>query len=221
MEEIIIKNPQQTSMINEDYFFKIIVLGDCAVGKSNILSKYSKNIFNKSSKSTIGVELVTKYFKYENKIIKVNIWDTAGQERFTSIITTYYKGAKGALLVYDMTKKKTFDNIDNWLKELISINSNKISISLIGNKSDLSLLREVSKKDAQAKADKFGIKFYETSALDSSNIKEAFEDMIKDIYIKTKNNFYTNNNDNRFGLDLNKANNNEKQDDDNICGCNF
>ena len=120
-----------------------------------------------------------------------------------------------------MTKKKTFDNIDNWLKELISINSNKISISLIGNKSDLSLLREVSKKDAQAKADKFGIKFYETSALDSSNIKEAFEDMIKDIYIKTKNNFYTNNNDNRFGLDLNKANNNEKQDDDNICGCNF
>ena len=108
MEEIIINNSQQTYMINEDYFFKIIVLGDCAVGKSNILSKYSKNIFNKSSKSTIGVELVTKFFKYENKIIKVNIWDTAGQERFTSIITTYYKGAKGALLVYDITKKKNF-----------------------------------------------------------------------------------------------------------------
>ena len=91
MEEIIINNSQQTSMINEDYFFKIIVLGDCAVGKSNILSKYSKNIFNKSSKSTIGVELVTKFFKYENKIIKVNIWDTAGQEKFTSLIPTYYK----------------------------------------------------------------------------------------------------------------------------------
>ena len=221
MEEIFI-NPQQTVTINEDYLFKIIVLGDCAVGKSNILSKYSKNIFNKSSKSTIGVELVTKYFKYDNKIIKVNIWDTAGQERFTSIITTYYKGAKGALLVYDITRKKTFDNIDNWLKELISINSNKMSVSLIGNKSDLSLLRQVSKNDAQKKADKFGIKFYETSALDSSNIKKAFEDTIIDIYTKTKNNYYTNNrnNNNGFELDLNKVNNG-KQDDDNLCGCNF
>ena len=221
MEEIFI-NPQQTVTINEDYLFKIILLGDCAVGKSNILSKYSKNIFNKSSKSTIGVELVTKYFKYDNKIIKVNIWDTAGQERFTSIITTYYKGAKGALLVYDITRKKTFDNIDNWLKELISINSNKMSVSLIGNKSDLSLLRQVSKNDAQKKADKFGIKFYETSALDSSNIKKAFEDTIIDIYTKTKNNYYTNNrnNNNGFELDLNKVNNG-KQDDDNLCGCNF
>lgn len=222
MEEIYIKNPQQVSAINEDYLFKIIVLGDCAVGKSNILSKYSKNVFNKSSKSTIGVELITKFFRYENKIIKVNIWDTAGQERFTSMITTYYKGAKGALLVYDITRKITFDNIDNWLKELISINSNKISICLIGNKNDLSLLRQVSKKDAQIKANKYGIKFYETSALDSSNIKFAFEELIKDIYIKTKNNFYTDNNKNNgFGLDLNKMNNSGIKDDDNICGCNF
>lgn len=222
MEEIYVKNPQQVSAINEDYLFKIIVLGDCAVGKSNILSKYSKNVFNKSSKSTIGVELITKFFRYENKIIKVNIWDTAGQERFTSMITTYYKGAKGALLVYDITRKITFDNIDNWLKELISINSNKISICLIGNKNDLSLLRQVSKKDAQIKANKYGIKFYETSALDSSNIKFAFEELIKDIYIKTKNNFYTDNNKNNgFGLDLNKMNNSGIKDDDNICGCNF
>ena len=222
MEEIYVKNPQQISAINEDYLFKIIVLGDCAVGKSNILSKYSKNIFNKSSKSTIGVELITKFFRYENKIIKVNIWDTAGQERYTSMITTYYKGAKGALLVYDITRKITFDNIDNWLKELISINSNKISICLIGNKNDLRLLRQVSQKDAQIKANKYGIKFYETSALDSSNIKNAFEELIKDIYIKTKNNFYTDNNKNNgFGLDLNKMNNSGMKDDDNNCGCNF
>jgi len=191
MEEIIVKSPHQISSINEDYLFKIIVLGDCAVGKSNILSQYSKNIFNKSSKSTIGVELFTKFFRYEGKIIKVNIWDTAGQERFTSMITTYYKGAKGALLVYDITRKYTFDNIDKWLRELVSINSNNISMTLIGNKSDLSLLRQVSKNEAQFKANKYGIKFYETSALDSSNIKHAFEDMIKDIYIKTKNGFYS------------------------------
>ena len=127
MEEIKLKFPKQTETINEDYLFKIIVLGDCAVGKSNILSKYSKNIFNKSSKSTIGVELFTKFYKYENKIIKVNIWDTAGQERLTSMITTYYKGAKGALLVYDITRENTFKNIDIWLGELISINSDKIT----------------------------------------------------------------------------------------------
>ena len=219
MEEINIKSPRKIESINEDYIFKIIVLGDCAVGKSNIISKYSKNIFNKSSKSTIGVELITKFYKYDGKIIKVNIWDTAGQERFTSMITTYYKGAKGAFLVYDITRKNTFNNIDNWLKELISINSNKINIILIGNKNDLTLLRKVSKNEAQLKANKYGIKFYETSALDSSNIKNIFEDMIKDIYIKTKNNYYNEESYiNKYGFDLNKQNYKNK-DDDNICGC--
>ena len=224
MEEIFINNSQKNESINEDYSFKIIVLGDCAVGKSNILSKYSKNIFNKSSKSTIGVELITKFFKYEDKIIKINIWDTAGQERYTSMITTYYKGAKGALLVYDITRKNTFDNIDNWLKELITINSNNISMCLIGNKSDLSLLRKVEKEKAQEKANKYGIKFYETSALDSSNIKYAIEELIKDIYIKTKNGLYNNGDKNyRFGLELNSQNynNGAPGDDDSICGCNF
>ena len=222
MEEIKLKFPKQTETINEDYLFKIIVLGDCAVGKSNILSKYNKNIFNKSSKSTIGVELFTKFYKYENKIIKVNIWDTAGQERFTSMITTYYKGAKGALLVYDITRRNTFNNIDNWLKELIAINSDKISIMLIGNKNDLSLLRRVSKSEAQYKANKYGIKFYETSALDSSNINHAFEDLIKDIYIKTKNNYYSyDENYKKYnGFGLNKLNKQKKEEDDSFCGCN-
>ena len=219
MEEIIIKSPIQMSSLNEDYLFKIIVLGDCAVGKSNIISKYSKNIFNRSSKSTIGVELITKFYKYDDKLIKVNIWDTAGQERFTSMITTYYKGAKGAFLVYDITRKYTFNNIDNWLKELISINSNRINIILIGNKSDLSLLRKVSKNEAKEKADKYGIKFYETSALDSTNIKNIFEEMIKDIYIKTKNNFYKDEiNNSKYNFDLNKQMNKNKEDES-ICGC--
>ena len=219
MEEIIIKSPIQMSSLNEDYLFKIIVLGDCAVGKSNIISKYSKNIFNRSSKATIGVELITKFYKYDDKLIKVNIWDTAGQERFTSMITTYYKGAKGAFLVYDITRKYTFNNIDNWLKELLSINSNRINIILIGNKNDLSLLRKVSKNEAKEKADKYGIKFYETSALDSTNIKNIFEEMIKDIYIKTKNNFYKDEiNNSKYNFDLNKQMN-KNIEDENICGC--
>ena len=142
------------------------------------------------------------------------------------MITTYYKGAKGALLVYDITRKNTFDNVDNWLKELISINSSNICVILIGNKSDLSLLRKVKKEKAQEKADKYGIKFYETSALDSSNIKHAMEDLIKDIYYKTKNGLYNNENKSdryRFGFELNtQYNSNRAQgDDDSICGCNF
>ena len=224
MEEIKIKFPHQMESINEDYLFKIIVLGDCAVGKSNILSKYSKNIFNKSSKSTIGVELFTKFYKYENKILKVNIWDTAGQERFTSMITTYYKGAKGALLVYDITRAKSFEFADKLIKEMRQKIGNIVPIILVGNKSDLSLLRRVSKNEAKYKANKYGIKFYETSALDSSNINHAFEDLIKDIYIKTKNNYYSY--DEKYkkhaGFDLNKLNKQKKQndEDDSFCGCN-
>ena len=224
MEEIRIKSSQQMETINEDYLFKIIVLGDCAVGKSNILSKYSKNIFNKSSKSTIGVELVTKYYKIENKIIKVNIWDTAGQERFTSMITTYYKGAKGALLVYDITRENTFKNIDIWLRELISINSDKISLVLIGNKCDLTLLRKVSQKEAQLKANKYKIKFYETSALDSTSINRVFEDLIKEIYIKTKNNYFKDannysNNKYNSGFGLSRQMSQKRDEDDSICNC--
>ena len=222
MEEITLRPASQPTI--EDYLFKIVVLGDCAVGKSNILSRYNKNIFNKSSKSTIGVELYTKYFKCENKIIKVNIWDTAGQERFTSMITTYYKGTKGALLVYDITRRNTFENIDKWLKELISLNSNNISIILIGNKNDLSLLRRVSKGEAMEKARKYGIKFFETSALDSSNIKTAFEEMIKDIYIKTKNGVFKENEKyGGFGLktSINSSNKyNESDEENSFCGCN-
>ena len=219
MEEITLRHASQSTI--EDYLFKIVVLGDCAVGKSNILSRYNKNIFNKSSKSTIGVELYTKYFKCENKIIKVNIWDTAGQERFTSMITTYYKGTKGALLVYDITRRNTFENIDKWLKELISLNSNNISIILIGNKNDLSLLRRVSKGEAKEKARKYGLKFYETSALDSSNIKTAFEEMIKDIYIKTKNGvFKENEKHGGFGLKTSiNSKYNEDSEENSFCGC--
>ena len=221
MEEIFIRPPQQSLI--EDYLFKIVVLGDCAVGKSNILSRYNKNVFNKSSKSTIGVELFTKYFKYEGKIIKVNIWDTAGQERYTSMITTYYKGSKGALLVYDITRKNTFDNIEKWLKELKSLNSKKICVTLIGNKNDLSLLRQVSKYEAMEKARKLGLKFYETSALDSSNIKLAFEELIKDIYIKIKNG-EINENEKMGGFDLkqsinSKSNIEEDNEDNSLCGC--
>ena len=95
-----------------DMIFKIVLIGDTSVGKTNILSKYLTDEFDPESKATVGVEFGTKNFKIENNIVKVQIWDTAGQERYRSITNAYYKGAKGALLVYDITNKKSFDNLD-------------------------------------------------------------------------------------------------------------
>lgn len=203
------------SDISEDLFFKIVVVGDCAVGKSNILSRYINNQFSKESKSTIGVELSSKCFKIDNKVIKINIWDTAGQERFTSITSAYYKGAKGALIVYDITRQDTFDNIDKWLRELrLKINAD-IKVFIIGNKSDLSLLRQVEYEEAKSKAERLNVKLYETSALDSKNINEAFKTLIIDIY---KSALENNNNEDIGGFSLKKKQN-EEDDDTLKCSC--
>ena len=203
------------SDITEDLFFKIVVVGDCAVGKSNILSRYINNQFSKESKSTIGVELSSKCFKIDSKVIKINIWDTAGQERFTSLTSAYYKGAKGALIVYDITRQDTFDNIDKWLRELrLKINAD-IKVFIIGNKSDLSLLRQVDYEEAKRKAEKLKVKLYETSALDSKNINEAFKTLIIDIY---RSSLECNNNDITGGFSLKKKQN-EEEDDTLKCSC--
>lgn len=198
------------SDIQEDLLFKIILVGDCAVGKSNILSRYINNEFNKESKTTIGVELSSKSYKVDNKIIKINIWDTAGQERFTSITSAYYKGAQGALIVYDITRQDTFDNIDKWYRELKSKIASDISVILLGNKSDLSLLRKVSYEEAKEKANMLKIKLYETSALDANNINEAFRKLICDIY---KGN---NKEDNIKGS---KLDNNNMENTTSMCNC--
>ena len=132
------------SQVKEDYLFKVVILGDCAVGKTNILSRIMQNEFRKESRSTISVELSSKYFKIDNKIVKINLWDTAGQERYASVTGTYYKGAKGVFIVYDMTRRETFNNVDKWYKEVKMLNNEDIIFFLIGNKSDLSLLKEIT-----------------------------------------------------------------------------
>ncbi|RHZ39762.1 hypothetical protein DYB31_014909 [Aphanomyces astaci] len=101
-----------------DYLFKVVLIGDSGVGKSNLLSRFTRNEFSLESKSTIGVEFATKSIQAEGKTIKAQIWDTAGQERYRAITSAYYRGAVGALLVYDITKHPTFENVERWLKEL-------------------------------------------------------------------------------------------------------
>ena len=165
-----------------DMIFKIVLIGDTSVGKTNILSKYLTDEFDPESKATVGVEFGTKNFKIENNIVKVQIWDTAGQERYRSITNAYYKGAKGALLVYDITNKKSFDNLDRWISDLKTNGDEKISIVLLGNKSDLESQRVISTEEGKNKAELFKFAFMETSALNGNNIEKAFDELIKEVY---------------------------------------
>jgi small GTP-binding protein len=170
--------------IEYDYLYKLILVGDSYVGKTNILSKYIKNEFNQNTKSTVGVEFGTKILKIEDKIIKAQIWDTAGQERYKSITSTYYKGAKGAFIVYDITNRLSFESVDKWIQDL-NLNSDKnITLLLIGNKIDLEDKRDVSKEEGEEKAKSFGLAFLETSALTGENIDKVFDHMLKEVYNK-------------------------------------
>ena len=170
--------------IEYDYLFKLILVGDSYVGKTNILSKYIKNEFNQNTKSTVGVEFGTKILKIEDKIIKAQVWDTAGQERYKSITSTYYKGAKGAFIVYDITNRETFESVDKWIQDL-NMNSDKnVTLLLIGNKKDLVDKRDVTKEEGEEKAKSFGLAFLETSALTGENIDKVFDYMLKEVYNK-------------------------------------
>jgi small GTP-binding protein len=126
-----------------DYLFKLVIIGDSGVGKSNLLSKYVNNSFQENSKATIGVELSTKVLQIEGKTIQNQIWDTAGQERFRAITSAYYRNAVGAIIVFDLTKPKTFENLAKWLREVREYAEASISVMIIGNKSDLSEAKEI------------------------------------------------------------------------------
>jgi Ras-related protein Rab-11A len=166
-----------------NYLFKILILGDSYVGKTNILKRFLHNQFDVNTKETVGVEFGSKNFNFgEKDVVKAQIWDTAGQERYRSITKAYYKGARGALLVYDISRKSSFENIDNWLIDLKTNGDKDILIILIGNKSDLIDKREVSKEEGQEKAEQFNIAFLETSAKSGDNIDNAFTQLVEQIY---------------------------------------
>jgi small GTP-binding protein len=169
-----------------DYVFKIILVGDCNVGKTNLLSRFCKNDFETNSKPTIGVELGVKTLKINNDNVKAQVWDTAGQERFKALTYSYYRGSSGAIIVYDITNKKSFENCLTWLKEVKKFDIPYIM--LIGNKSDKNDERKVLKSEAYSFCEKNDLYFIETSALTNENVVLCFETLIKEIYkIFTKN----------------------------------
>ncbi|EAA65753.1 hypothetical protein AN0347.2 [Aspergillus nidulans FGSC A4] len=163
------------------FLFKVVLIGDSGTGKSNLLSRFTRNEFNLDSKSTIGVEFATRSIQVDSKTIKAQIWDTAGQERYRAITSAYYRGAVGALLVYDISKHQTYDNVNRWLKELRDHADSNIVIMLVGNKSDLRHLRAVPTEEAKQFASENNLSFIETSALDASNVELAFQNILTGI----------------------------------------
>ncbi|XP_061370592.1 ras-related protein RABA4c-like [Gastrolobium bilobum] len=165
-----------------DYMFKIVMIGDSGVGKSQLLNRFVKNEFHMKSKATIGVEFLTKTVVMDHKLVKAQIWDTAGQERYQAITTAYYRGATGALLAYDITKRQSFEHVEKWLDELRMHADKNIIVMLVGNKSDLSSSRAVPIEEAKDFAKQEHLFFMETSALDSNNVESAFLGLLSQVY---------------------------------------
>ena len=188
---------KKTALAEEyDLMFKILLLGDSGVGKSSLLLRYTKNEFISDMRSTIGVEFALKYITIDNYQLKIQIWDTAGMERYRSITNAYYKGAKGVIVLYDICRKKSFENVDKWIDDFKSKADDDAVIILIGNKSDLDDKREVSKEEGESKAQMNKFAFMETSAKDNNNVQKAFETLFSEIVkiYKNKNNIEFNDN---------------------------
>uniref|UniRef100_A0A672JZN9 Ras-related protein Rab-25-like n=1 Tax=Sinocyclocheilus grahami TaxID=75366 RepID=A0A672JZN9_SINGR len=167
-----------------NFVFKVVLIGESGVGKSNLLSRFTKNEFNHDSRTTIGVEFSTRSIQVDSITIKAQIWDTAGLERYRAITSAYYRGAVGALLVYDITKHLTYENVERWLKELYVHADPHIVVMLVGNKSDLGNVRTVPTEEAKDFAEAKGLLFMETSALESTNVESAFLEVLTAIHKK-------------------------------------
>jgi len=168
-----------------DLLYKIIIVGDTCVRKSNILSRYIKNVFREDSKSTVGVELGNKLLKVKGTNTKLQIWDTAGQERYRSITSSYYKGSHGCFIVYDITNEPSFESVEKWFEQVQKEGSKDVSIILVGNKCDLENERKVPKEKGEEKAKQLNIPFFETSALSNIKIEDIFTVIAENIYERT------------------------------------
>eukprot|EP00826_Nyctotherus_ovalis_P052552 TRINITY_DN6682_c0_g1_i10.p1 TRINITY_DN6682_c0_g1~~TRINITY_DN6682_c0_g1_i10.p1 ORF type:complete len:218 (+),score=44.99 TRINITY_DN6682_c0_g1_i10:125-778(+) len=165
-----------------DYLLKIILIGDVAVGKTNLVTRYTTKAFNIESKTTVGVEFSMTTIHKDDKTIRVQIWDTSGQETYKSVARNYFKGAHGAIVVYDITNHKSFEHVGDWLKEINEAADLSPVMMMVGNKCDLDNLREVQQEEAIRYAKETGVAFIETSALDMTHVEVAFENIINEIY---------------------------------------
>ncbi|KAA0703997.1 EH domain-binding protein 1-like protein 1 [Triplophysa tibetana] len=164
-----------------DYLFKLLLIGDSGVGKSCILLRFADDTYTESFISTIGVDFKIRTIELDGKTIKLQIWDTAGQERFRTITSSYYRGAHGIIVVYDVTDQESYNNVKQWLKEIDRYASENVNKLLVGNKCDLTTKKVVDYTTAKEFADSLGIPFLETSAKNATNVEQAFMTMAEEI----------------------------------------
>mmetsp|Transcript_12006 Transcript_12006/g.48360 ORF Transcript_12006/g.48360 Transcript_12006/m.48360 type:complete len:205 (+) Transcript_12006:122-736(+) len=164
-----------------DHLFKLLLIGDSGVGKSCLLLRFADDTYTESYISTIGVDFKIRTIELDGKTIKLQIWDTAGQERFRTITSSYYRGAHGIIVVYDVTDQASFSNVKQWLQEIDRYACENVNKLLVGNKCDLTTKKVVDYNTAKEFADGLGIPFLETSAKTATNVEEAFITMSKEI----------------------------------------
>ncbi|KAI9262568.1 small GTP-binding protein [Helicostylum pulchrum] len=164
-----------------DYLFKLLLIGDSGVGKSCLLLRFADDTYTESYISTIGVDFKIRTIELDGKVCKLQIWDTAGQERFRTITSSYYRGAHGIIVVYDVTDNESFENVKEWLREIERYASDGVNRLLVGNKSDLTDKRQVTLSNSKKWADSVNIPILETSAKNSSNVEQAFLTMARQI----------------------------------------
>jgi len=169
-----------------DYLFKLLLIGDSGVGKSCLLLRFADDTYTESYISTIGVDFKIRTIDLDGKTIKLQIWDTAGQERFRTITSSYYRGAHGIIVVYDVTDSESFNNVKQWLHEIDRYACENVNKLLVGNKSDLESTRKVPTEQAKEFADSLNIDFLETSAKNSQNVEKAFTTMASQIKMRMK-----------------------------------
>ena len=165
--------------MEHDYQFKLVIIGDAAVGKSCLLHQFVEGKFRKNSSYTIGVEFGSKSVSIAGKSIKLQIWDTAGQERYRAVTRSYYRGAVGAVVVFDVSSKDSFDHVTNWITDAKTLARSDTCIILVGNKADLKDKREVTFMEASRFAQENDIMFAETSAVTGVGVEDLFMKLAK------------------------------------------
>ena len=178
------------NLVNFDYLLKYIIIGDAAVGKSNLLLRYVHGQFKPEYQLTIGVEFGAKNIEISNKIFRIQIWDTAGQETFRSITRAYYKNSVVALVVYDISNRATFFFFLSWVEDCKRLSPKTVLMVLVGNKIDLEEKRAVSYNEGSILAQKNGMIFYECSAKNGKNVEQIFMESTREIDKRIKDGFY-------------------------------
>ena len=169
--------------IEDDYnLYKVLLLGDSSVGKSCLLLRFCDNSFQEAHLTTIGLDFRVKAINLDNnRKVKIQIWDTAGEDRFRSITRNYYKGAKGILLIFDVTDKETFTHVRDWIERIHEESPEGITICLVGNKIDMNESRVISNEEGKKIADEFKIPYFETSAKSNIGVEEVFTYLVKEV----------------------------------------